>query len=149
VLKKFAGEATLKLTYDSSSLVADSGAFHYVAPPGGEPAMEITITNTEGTFTYTFGEYRLFLDDQPTSDTLVFTPFLPADTTVTLSTTRVVPIDIGLVFQDPSATTLTSSSTPPTELDLSLLNIRGYTFIFMNADFSPNGSMKGAFRAPE
>jgi hypothetical protein len=149
LVKMFAGEATLKLTYDSSSLVADSGAFKYVAPPGGEPAMEITITNTEGTFVYSFSEYRLFLDDQPIIDTLVFTPFLPADTTVTLSTDTVVPVDIGLIFADPSATTLSNSSTPPSELDLSLLNIRGYTFIFMNADFSTNGFLKGAFRGPE
>ena len=146
-MQKFAGEATLKLTYDSSSLVADGGAFRYVAPPG-ETAMEITITNTEGTFVYSFSEYLLFLDDQPIIDTLVFTPFLLADTVVTLSTNRVVPVDIGVVLADPSSTTLTSSSTPPSELDLSLLNIRGYTFIFMNADFSTNGFLKGAFRAP-
>ena len=150
LVQKFAGDVTLKLTYDSSSLVADSGSFRYVAPPGGPPAMEITITNTEGTFVYSFDEYRLFLDDQPAIDTLVFTPFLSSDTTVTLTTDTEVNVDIGLIWQDPSATTLSSSSTPPSELDLSLLNIRGYTFIFLNPeDSTAIGSMKGAFRAPE
>jgi hypothetical protein len=147
-MQMFAGEATLKLTYDSSSLVPENGHFHYEAP-GAEPAMEITITNSEGTFVYSFSEYRLFLDDQPTIDTLVFTPFLNSDTTVTLTTDTEVPVDIGLVWQDPSATTLSDSSTPPSELDLSLLNVRGYTFIFLNQqDLTGNGFMKGAFRAP-
>jgi len=149
LVQKFAGDVTLKLTYDSSSLVADSGSFHYVAPPGGPPAMEITITNTEGTFVHTFSEYRLFIDHQTQIDTLIFTPFVASDTTVTLSTDTEVNVDIGLVWQDPSATTLSNSTTPPSELDLSLLNIRGYTFIFLNDDSTPNGSMKGAFRAPE
>jgi hypothetical protein len=118
-----------------------------VAPAGAPPALAITVTNSSGTATYSFSEYRLFLDDQSTVDTLVFTPFLPQDTSVTLSTNTTVGIDIGLVWQDPTGTSLTSSS-PPATLDFTKLEILGYSFIFIMSDATTNGFVKGGMHQP-
>jgi hypothetical protein len=144
--KLFADEYSVSLIYDPANTTFSSGIFHYDAPSDAA-ALEIVVSNTTGTTTYSFGEYRLFVDDTTTLDQLVFTPFLPADTTVTLSTSTAVPVDIGLVWQDPHGTTLSSSSTLPSALDLSVLNIRGISFIFLNSDdLTGNGSIKGALR---
>jgi hypothetical protein len=138
----FADEARVTLIYDPDNTTLSGGIFHYVAPAGAT-ALEITISNAAGTDTYSFAEYLIFVDDTATLDQVVFTPFLPADTTVTLSTSTEVDIDVGLVWQDPTGAVLSSSSTLPAELDLDKLNIRGYSLIFLNDDQTGNGHVKG------
>lgn len=141
ISQKFGGEVTLKLVYDAAAMTDEGGNFRYVSPSG--PALELIVKNATGTYTYSFTEYRLFLDDQLTVDQVVITPFLPPDGTVTLSSGRTVQVDIGLIWQDPSGTALTTSAAPPDILDLAKLNIRGYSFIFINDDGTGNGSVRG------
>jgi hypothetical protein len=145
--QKLAGNASLRLIYDPANTTFTGGSFHYVAPAGAPPAFEIVVSNASGTSTFTFSEYRLFIDDTADLDTMVFTPVLPVDDTITLSSGTTVDIDIGLVWQDPSGTILTSSTLPAT-LDLDLLSIRGYSFIFVMPDGTGNGLVKGGFRKP-
>jgi hypothetical protein len=147
--RKFGGRASLSLIYDPANTTFSSGAFHYVAPSGAPPALAITVSNSAGTTTYSFSEYFLFVDDQTSVDTMVFTPFLAQDATVTLSTSTMMNIDIGLVWQDPTGTALTSSTTLPATLDFTKLEILGYSFIFINpSDLTGNGSVKGGLHEP-
>jgi hypothetical protein len=141
--QKLSGDATLTLVYDAAAMVAASGAFRYVSPSG--PAFILTVTNTTGTSTFSFSEYLLFLDDS-SPDTLILTPFLPADTTVTLSSGRAVQVDLGLILQDATGTAVTSTSAPPATLDFGKLNFREYSFFFLNDDGSGNGFVKGGLR---
>jgi hypothetical protein len=110
--------------------------------------MTIEVSNVDGVSNYEFPEYIVFLDNN-VPDFIFFTPFLPADFTVTLSTSTEYDVDVALILQDPSGTALTSSSTLPATLDFDKLNIRGLTFTFINPDDqTANGAVKGALHEP-
>ena len=133
--QKFAGEASVTLVWDGAAATAQGGGqFHY-APASGT-VLELTVTNAAGTSTYSFSEYLVFVDDAAQIDTIVVTPFLLHDASATLTTTTDVNLDIGIVFQDATSATLTSTSALPATLDFTKLDARDYGVLFLDPDTS-------------
>jgi hypothetical protein len=151
LVQKFAGDCTLELVYDAEASTEADGGFRYESPAG--PAFDLVVKDHLGATTFSFSsiEYRLFLADDTTVDTLFITPFLSTEAPVTLSSGTTLDVEITLVLNDASATALSSSTELPAELDLTKLNIRGYQFIFFGDGEIENGRVTGAFavRSPQ